>query len=161
MDGWGISAHDLQGSCSQLAHEIAFVAPLNSQAHQATAARTWTAMHRHASPCIASMPNVRPSVRARKGSPTPPARCAQAVGSWCARPYRCGPLSVHSPSTLRAGARPGSQRGTAHPEGRASEGHPAGGLRSHEAWYAGEGEGNGEGGGTVGTHGNTWEHMGT
>src|SRR5262245_20010676 len=56
MDGRGIGANDLQIACSRLAHEVAFVAPLNSQARQAAADRAWQAIRRFYANCQAKRP---------------------------------------------------------------------------------------------------------
>jgi putative transposase len=51
MDGWGVSANDLQTLCAHLAHEYSFAARLNSQARQAAAARAWAAIERFYTNC--------------------------------------------------------------------------------------------------------------
>jgi putative transposase len=51
MDGWGVSANDLQTLCARLAHEYPFAAQLNSQARQAAAARAWAAIARFYTNC--------------------------------------------------------------------------------------------------------------
>jgi putative transposase len=56
MDGRGITANDLQTACSRLAHTVTFVAPLNSQARQAAAARAWQAISRFYANCQAKRP---------------------------------------------------------------------------------------------------------
>jgi putative transposase len=56
MDGRSISANDLQIYCSQLAHDFAFVARLNSQARQAAADRAWAAIDRFYANCQAKRP---------------------------------------------------------------------------------------------------------
>jgi len=56
MDGRGIGANDLQLACSRLAHEVAFVAPLTSQARQAAADRAWQAIRRFYENCQARRP---------------------------------------------------------------------------------------------------------
>src|SRR5262252_7652773 len=53
MDERGIGANDLQMACSRLAHAVAFVAPLNSQARQAAAVRAWAAISRFSANCRA------------------------------------------------------------------------------------------------------------
>ena len=62
MDGRRVSENDLQLACSRLAHAVAFVAPLNSQARQAAAARAWAAISRFYAHC----PEKRPG---KKGYP--------------------------------------------------------------------------------------------
>src|SRR5262245_28407225 len=56
MDGNSITANDLQTACSRLAHTVTFVAPLNSQARQAAAARAWAAISRFSANCQAHRP---------------------------------------------------------------------------------------------------------
>src|SRR5262249_56627962 len=56
MDERGISANDLQVSCSRLAHAFAFAARLNSQACQAAADRAWAAIGRFYANCRAKRP---------------------------------------------------------------------------------------------------------
>jgi putative transposase len=56
MDGWGVSANDLQLLCSRLAQEYPFAAALNSQARQAAAARAWTAIERFYTNCREQRP---------------------------------------------------------------------------------------------------------
>src|SRR5262249_38623480 len=56
MDGRGITANDLQTACSRLAQTVPFVAPLNSQARQAAAARAWAAITRFSANCQAKRP---------------------------------------------------------------------------------------------------------
>jgi putative transposase len=56
MDGWGVSANDLQVLCSHLAHEFDFVARLNSQARQAAASRAWAAIERFYTNCREQRP---------------------------------------------------------------------------------------------------------
>src|SRR5215475_2286323 len=56
MDGRGITANDLQVACSRLAQTVPFVAPLNSQARQAAAARAWAAISRFSANCQAKRP---------------------------------------------------------------------------------------------------------
>src|SRR5260370_12241721 len=56
MDGQGITANDLQITCSRLAHEFAFVARLNSQARQAAADRAWAAIIRFYANCTPQRP---------------------------------------------------------------------------------------------------------
>src|SRR5215813_8166348 len=56
LDGRRVSENDLQLACSRLAHAVAFVAPLNSQARQAAAARAWAAISRFYAHCQAKRP---------------------------------------------------------------------------------------------------------
>ena len=56
MDGWGVSANDLQALCSRLAQEYSFAARLNSQARQAAAARAWAAIERFYTNCREQRP---------------------------------------------------------------------------------------------------------
>jgi putative transposase len=56
MDGWGVSANDLQALCARLAHEFDFAARLNSQARQAAAARAWAAIARFYTNCREKRP---------------------------------------------------------------------------------------------------------
>src|SRR5262249_36854681 len=56
MDERGVGANDLQTACSRLAHQVAFVAPLNSQARHAAAARAWAAISRFYAHCQAKRP---------------------------------------------------------------------------------------------------------
>ncbi len=65
MDGQGITANDLQITCSRLAHEFAFVARLNSQARQAAADRAWAAISRFYANCTAQRPGKKGYARFR------------------------------------------------------------------------------------------------
>jgi putative transposase len=56
MDGWGVSANDLQVLCSRLAQEYPFAAALNSQARQAAASRAWAAIERFYTNCREKRP---------------------------------------------------------------------------------------------------------
>src|SRR5262249_6154804 len=56
LDGRRVSENDLQLACSRLAHAVAFVAPLNSQARQAAAARAWAAISRFYAHCREKRP---------------------------------------------------------------------------------------------------------
>jgi putative transposase len=56
MDGWGVTANDLQIFCSRLAHDYPFAAHLNSQARQAAAARAWAAIERFYTHCREQRP---------------------------------------------------------------------------------------------------------
>src|SRR5260370_24474816 len=67
MDGQGITANDLQITCSRLAHEFAFVARLNSQARQAAADRAWAAISRLYANCTAQQPGKKGYPRFRPG----------------------------------------------------------------------------------------------
>jgi IS605 OrfB family transposase len=51
MDGWGITANDLQASCAELAKAFPFAACLNSQARQVAADRAWSAISRFYTAC--------------------------------------------------------------------------------------------------------------
>src|SRR5215831_16983768 len=66
MEGRGITANDLQTACSRLAHEFAFVAPLNSQARQAAASRAWQAISRFYANCRAKRPGKKGYPRFRR-----------------------------------------------------------------------------------------------
>ena len=56
MDGWGVSANDLQLLCARLAHDYPFAARLNSQARQAAASRAWAAIERFYTNCREQRP---------------------------------------------------------------------------------------------------------
>ena len=56
MDGWGVSANDLQVLCARLAQEYPFAARLNSQARQAAASRAWAAIERFYDQCTQKRP---------------------------------------------------------------------------------------------------------
>ena len=51
IDVRGVSRNDLQCSCAVLAQQYSFVAPLNSQARQASADRAWAAISRFYDNC--------------------------------------------------------------------------------------------------------------
>src|SRR5262245_65756313 len=56
MDGWGVTANDLQLLCARLAHDYPFAAQLNPQARQAAASRAWAAIERFYTTCREQRP---------------------------------------------------------------------------------------------------------